>query len=151
MQFPTQNAQWTDLSLVYADTIEQPELHPRSQAVLYAALGTTPATRTTWFPAVMSSAPASPSTASRSTTPSSGARAGDDRADVVRRRPAAHLKALPPSTSRLIRGPRGSRGQFAQPVNTTVPPGYLPEVPLNGHIKVSAFTLPRILDEPEHR
>ena len=73
MQFPTSNATWTDLTLVYADTSNDPDIIPIPGApVLYAALGTTPGVADVLVPSGYTGGPL-PVLNETSTTPSSGA------------------------------------------------------------------------------
>ena len=157
MQFPTQNAQWTDLSLVYVDTGNAQNFIPIPGApVLYAALGTTPGDANNLVPSSYVVPPGLPV----NSEPINNAVFWSQSMDLANGNAVTwyvgdpggspYTEFMPgpsPPTAPDARPQGFPRGQFAQPVNSTIPPGYLPEVPLNGNIKVSAFTLPRVLDE----
>ena len=100
--------------------------------------------RTPWFPATFLQASylslASPSTPSSGATIDTATPFGTS---AIRGSPFTENPPGPMDPTTPDARPVGfPRGQFAQPVNTTIPPGYLPEVPLNGSIKVAAFTEP---------
>ena len=140
IQFPQTNATWTDLVLIYTDTSNGPGTPIPGSPVLYAALGTTPGTGTNLGgtfgsinnPAINNAV----FWTKTSTTNAPTWYVGDPGGSPFTPPPNGPTDPTTPDARSANAFPRGT---FAVPVpGNGLPP--VPEVPLNGNIKLAAAT-----------